>query len=81
MKDSKDGQVEARRILERMARETAPGGASFITRIAKDEHETAAHADPYDPIEYWGMRIGRALSVLITVGLLIWIASYLFGGR
>jgi hypothetical protein len=58
-----------------VARETAPGGASFIVRTAKDarDHVTAAGTDRADPIEYWGTRIGRTLGFFIAIGLLVWL--------
>ncbi|MEI9404575.1 hypothetical protein [Mesorhizobium argentiipisi] len=75
MAERRDDETESRRILERVARETAPGGASFVTRTAKDarDHVTAADADRADPIEYWGTRIGRTLGVMIAIGLLVWL--------
>ncbi|SFO42453.1 hypothetical protein SAMN03159463_01846 [Mesorhizobium sp. NFR06] len=75
MAERRDEEIESRRILERVARETAPGGASFIARTAKDarDHMTAADADRADPIEYWGTRIGRTLGFFIAIGLLVWL--------
>ena len=75
MAERRDDETESRRILERVARETAPGGASFIARAARDAHDrvTAADADRGDPIEYWGTRIGRTLGFVIAIGLLAWL--------
>ncbi|RWL95889.1 MAG: hypothetical protein E5X80_32785 [Mesorhizobium sp.] len=75
MAERRDDESEARRILERVARETAPGGASFITRTARSarDHVTAADADRSDPIEVWGTRIGRTLGLIIAIGLLAWL--------
>lgn len=75
MAERRDDETESRRILERVARETAPGGASFIVRAAKDARDrvTAADTDRADPIEYWGTRIGRTLGFVIAIGLLAWL--------
>ncbi|MDX8465553.1 hypothetical protein RFM26_07630 [Mesorhizobium sp. VK23B] len=75
MAERRDDENESRRILERVARETAPGGASFVARAAKDarDHMTAADADRSDPIEVWGTRIGRTLGLIIAIGLLAWL--------
>ncbi|WP_027169123.1 hypothetical protein [Mesorhizobium sp. WSM3224] len=73
MAERRDDETESRRILERVERETAPGGASFIARTAKDAHYHATAADRADPIEYWGTRIGRTLGFFIAIGLLVWL--------
>lgn len=75
MAERRDDETESRRILERVARETTPGGASFVARAAKDAHDhvTAADADRSDPIEVWGTRVGRTLGLIIAIGLLAWL--------
>jgi len=75
MAERQDDEKESRRILERVARESAPGGTPFVVRAAKDarDHMTAADADRADPIEYWGTRVGRTLGFIIAIGLLIWL--------
>ncbi|RWD48185.1 MAG: hypothetical protein EOS36_31620 [Mesorhizobium sp.] len=75
MAERQDDENESRRILERVARETTPGGVSFVARAAKDarDHVTAADADRSDPIEVWGTRIGRTLGLIIAIGLLAWL--------
>lgn len=77
-----DSDAESRRIIERVARETDPGGASFLARTARGarDHVTAADADRSDPIEYWGTRIGRAAGLLIAIGLLIWLVLFVTRG-
>ncbi|HSP25612.1 MAG TPA: hypothetical protein VLQ65_10575 [Saliniramus sp.] len=30
-------------------------------------------ADPNDPVEIWGKRIGRGLSVVLFIGLVYWL--------
>jgi hypothetical protein len=78
MAERQDSDDESRRIIDRVARETDPGGTSFIARTAKGarDHVTAADADQSDPIEYWGTRIGRALGFVIAIGLLIWLVVF-----
>jgi hypothetical protein len=75
MAERQDHEQESRRILERVARETAPGSTPFVVRAAKDarDHMTAADADRADPIEYWGTRVGRTLGFIIAIGLLVWL--------
>ena len=75
MAERRDDESESRRILERVAHETAPGGTPFLVRAAKDARDrvTAADTDPADPIEYWGTRIGRTLGFVIAIGLLVWL--------
>ncbi|AZO10733.1 MULTISPECIES: hypothetical protein [unclassified Mesorhizobium] len=75
MAERRDDDTESRRILERVARETTPGGKSFIARTVKGAHDrvTAADVDRSDPIEYWGTRIGRMLGLIIAIGLLAWL--------
>jgi len=82
MAERHDNDSESRRIIERVARETDPGGTSFIARTAKGarDHVTAADADRSDPIEVWGTRIGRVLGLLIAIGLLIWLVFYITQG-
>jgi len=78
MAERQDNDSESRRIIERVARETDPGGTSFIARTAKGarDHVAAVDADRSDPIEYWGTRIGRALGLLIAIGLLVWLVYF-----
>jgi len=70
-----DDESESRRILERVARETTPGGASLIARTARSARDrvTAADVDRADPIEYWGTRIGRTLGLVVAIGLVAWL--------
>jgi hypothetical protein len=78
MAQRQDSDDESRRIIERVARETDPGGTSLVARTAKGarDHVTAADADRSDPIEVWGTRIGRALGLIIAIGLLIWLVLF-----
>lgn len=82
MAGRQDNDSESRRIIERVARESDPGGTSFIAQAAKGarDHVAAADADRSDPIEYWGTRIGRALGLLIAIGLLVWLVLFVTQG-
>ncbi|AMS40175.1 hypothetical protein N7E70_005540 [Aminobacter sp. NyZ550] len=77
-----DGEKESRRILDRIARESDPGGASFVARKASEmrNHLGAADVDKADPIEHIGTRIGRILGFLLTIGLVLWLINYLVRG-
>ncbi|QIA21260.1 MAG: hypothetical protein EOS23_27930 [Mesorhizobium sp.] len=79
MAERQDSDDESRRIIERVARETDPGGTSFMARTAKGarDHVTAADAYQSDPIEYWGTRIGRVLGLVVAIGLLIWLVLFI----
>lgn len=73
-----DDEAEARRILRRVEQETQPERRnvtpSFITRMENPQ------TDPHDPVEQWGIRIGRAIGFALTVGLVLWFLSYLVRG-
>lgn len=77
-----DGEKDSRRILDRIARESDPGGASFVARKASKmrNHLGAADVDKADPIEHIGTRIGRILGFLLTIGLVLWLINYLVRG-
>jgi len=53
MAQRQDSDRESRRILERVAQETDPAGASFVARTTKGvrDHVAATDADRTDPIE------------------------------
>ncbi|GAA2835178.1 hypothetical protein EDC40_104546 [Aminobacter aminovorans] len=77
-----EGEKESRRILDRIARESEPGGASFVSRKTGEmrNHLSAADVDKSDPIEHIGTRIGRILGFLLTIGLVLWLINYLVRG-
>ncbi|MBB6465566.1 hypothetical protein HNQ96_001424 [Aminobacter lissarensis] len=77
-----DSEKESRRILDRIARESEPGGASFVSRNTDKmrKHLGAADVDKADPIEHVGTRIGRILGFVLTVGLMLWLINYLVRG-
>ncbi|PRD43855.1 hypothetical protein C5748_08310 [Phyllobacterium phragmitis] len=71
-------ETEARRILDRIGREsTADHGmvARGVERTKK--HLSAADADPADNIELWGTRIGRTFGLLLIIAAIVWVLIYL----
>ena len=76
--DERD-RTEARRILERINAEMDSSGlatgGSAVERMRK--HFAGGDADPEDRIEVVGRRIGRALSLALFIGLLVWLALFL----
>ena len=79
-----DRQREVRETLERVARESETIGTSSLGRLGRrvGAHFTArdaigdAEEGRTDPIEVWGRRIGRALSLVGVVVL-----TYLVGAQ
>lgn len=74
--DNENRQAESRRILDRIAREADADGASATERRNRPVH-TGESADSEDWAEYWGTKIGRALGLLLLIGLLIWMIRFL----
>ena len=75
---------EARRALDRASGEGEVIGGSALARAgrhvadhfaARDAH--GADASGSDPIEVWGRRIGRALSLVGVVALTAWLGLQL----
>ncbi|MCU0830024.1 MAG: hypothetical protein MUC58_00640 [Rhizobiaceae bacterium] len=73
--DDKDAErrAESGRILRGIDAEMRPGGLQ--ARI--EDHFAARDANKDDPVEVWGRRIGRALSLALTIGLILWLARFL----
>jgi hypothetical protein len=70
-------QAEARRILDRINREsTADHGMVSRSVERAKKHLSAGDLDPEDCIELWGTRIGRALGLLLTFAAILWLLSY-----
>ena len=74
---------EAREALDRVARESETIGGSSLGRIGRRVGDHFAAKDALgethgstDPVELWGRRIGRALSLIGVVVL-----AYLVGGQ
>jgi hypothetical protein len=74
-------QTASREALERVARESETIGSSALARSAKrvSEHFVgkdaigAAEGGATDPVELWGRRTGRALSLFGVVVLAYWL--------
>lgn len=80
-----DRERESRAALERVQRDSETLGASSIARVARragdhfsgrDAIEEEAAGAP-DPVEIWGRRIGRALSVVLAIALVWWLGFQL----
>lgn len=82
MADDSERNAESRRILDRVAREAGSDTASMLDSSARraGDHIAAQDADHDDRIELWGTRIGRLLGLVITLGLFVWLISYLLRG-
>jgi len=73
--------AEAREALERVQRDTETLGSSALARMGRQagDHFSgrdaigAAEGGGTDPIELWGRRIGRVLSLIGVVILTIWL--------
>jgi hypothetical protein len=81
-KPDDNGDVEARRILDRVARESAADGASFMVRSTNRvrDHLNASDVDQDDRIEVIGTKIGRAIGFVITLAIIGWLIFYILGG-
>jgi hypothetical protein len=77
-----DRQKESRRILDRVSREADSGGFTTLGTAVESVRRRVEAETPrdVDAIDYWGTRIGRALGLVITVAIILWLAAYIFGG-
>ncbi len=68
-------QQEAKKILERVQQESETVGASSMRRTAEHitSHIKADDADENEWAELWGKRIGRTLSVIFFIVLVIYL--------
>ena len=70
---SKDDRLrQSQRILGRVNDEMQVSGLG--TRL--EHHFAAREADQSDRVEVMGRRIGRALSLLLCLGLIVWLALF-----
>ena len=78
MRDEERRQ-EARRALDRAARESESLGQSQLAQAGRRvaDHFVARDAAESDPVEVWGRRIGRGLSVVGVVVLTAWLGVQL----
>ncbi|QFU15035.1 hypothetical protein [Microvirga thermotolerans] len=82
MADRKD---DPREILDRVARDSETLGSSSLGRATRRMADHfgardavgAAEGGGTDPIELWGRRIGRALSLVGVIVLAYWLAVQL----
>jgi hypothetical protein len=76
---------EARAALDRVARDSEAIGSSSLGRVLQRGGDHFAARDALepgpdgktDPIELWGRRIGRAISVVVCVALAYWLGVQL----
>ncbi|WP_181704509.1 hypothetical protein [Chthonobacter rhizosphaerae] len=76
--DPNEARAEAaRREMERITAQSGAFAEPILTRSKTrlGRHFGAADVDEEDPVERRAVIIGRALSLLATVGLLVWLAS------
>ena len=80
-----DREREAKEALERVARDSETVGASALARAGRrlGDHFAArdaigaAEGGGTDPVEIWGRRIGRGLSLVAVVALAWWLGVQL----
>ena len=78
--DDRARETESRRILDRVSREAESGGmGERLVRRARD-HVYAEDVDRADWAEYWGVRIGRILGLILMVGLIVWLVLFVIRG-
>ncbi|HEX2509255.1 MAG TPA: hypothetical protein VHK66_01935 [Microvirga sp.] len=82
---AEDRKDEARAALDRVERETETLGGSSLARMGRrlgghfgaSDAIGAGEGGRTDPIELWGRRIGRSLSLVGVVVLAYWLAVQL----
>ena len=82
---SSNREEESREALERVRRDSETLGASSLARVGKRTADHFAGRDAVgaaegggtDPIELWGRRIGRLISVFVAGGLVWWLGLQL----
>ncbi len=63
-------QEDARRILDRAHRDSAPMMESALQR-SSDFFTAKGESD--DPAEIWGKRVGRILAIVAAIGCIVWL--------
>ena len=82
---SRDRDEQSREALERVRRDSETLGTSSLARIAQRAGDHFGGRDALggadgggtDPIELWGRRIGRGISVLVAAALVWWLGLQL----
>jgi hypothetical protein len=82
MNMDEDRLRESQRILAHMQAQTEGGAMAAVQRTAKRgrAHFAATDADDADPIEIWGTRIGRGISLILCLGLLAYMGWLVLAG-
>ena len=75
-----DRTEESRRILGRVGREAGAGGLLSGGPHDDRKDRDGPNRPNVDPVETWGIRIGRTLGFVLTVGLILWFASFILRG-
>ncbi len=75
--DEDDAVREARRILERVERDSETIGTSSLARSVEKAKGHFSGTDGEDAIERWGKRIGRGLSLVAFIALAVWLVNFL----
>ncbi len=72
---AESSETESRRILDRIDQESETIGTSSLARTAEKtrDHFMGNEQGEDDPIEIWGKRIGRILSLIAVVVLIIYL--------
>ncbi|MCB1387498.1 MAG: hypothetical protein KDJ80_16305 [Nitratireductor sp.] len=78
-----EDEREAKRILDRVARDSETIGTSSLARGVNQLHRPFdgidGNADDRDPVAVIGKRIGRGLGLLAVIGLIVHLAvTYVF---
>lgn len=77
--NEQERERESREALERVRRDTESVGSSALARMSRQAQDHFAARDAVgqagetDPIELWGRRIGRGLSLVGVVVLGLWL--------
>ena len=79
MADKHDPSEQAKRDLKRLSEE---GGLLNTPKMKPRSKTVKGHfladdVDPSDRIEVWGSRIGRILSLIAVIVLLLWLVNFL----
>lgn len=74
-------QREARLALDRVGAETETIGTSQLARAGQHarDHFSGADAPENDPVEQWGRRIGRILSIIAVLCLAVYLYQTYLG--
>jgi len=82
-RDEETRQREAREALDRVRQDSETVGSSSMARLGRRLGHHLGGQDAVggdgstDPIELWGRRIGRSLSIVAFVALSLWLAYQL----